>query len=129
MNANASYRDEQRIDHMLKAVESLIRNSEGVCREMLYTEDNITKVLMYDLIVLGEAANNISKEFAATHSEVEWEDIAGLRHKLVHDYAGVNYDILWNVINRDIPVLAQKIRSIHDSLPKEVLDPKVSQFS
>ena len=128
MSGAADYRDEQRIDHMLKALEALVRNSVGVDRDMLYTEDNVTKVLMYDLIVLGEAANNISEAFAKQHPEVEWADIAGLRHKLVHDYAGVNYDTLWNVVSKDIPALLPKIKAIHDTLPHETLDEGVSKF-
>ena len=128
MSAAADYRDEQRIDHMLKALEALVKNSVGVNRDMLYTEDNVTKVLMYDLIVLGEAANNISEAFAKQHPEVEWADIAGLRHKLVHDYAGVCYDTLWNVVSKDIPALLPKIKAIHDALPHETLDEGVSRF-
>ena len=128
MSGIADYRDEQRIDHMLNALEALVRNSKGVNREILYTEDNVTKVLMYDLIVLGEAANNITAAFAKSHPEVEWSDIAGLRHKLVHDYAGVNFDILWNVVSKDIPALLPKIRAIHDALPHETLDKGVSEF-
>ena len=128
MSGTADYRDEQRIDHMLKALEALVKNSVGVNRDMLYTEDNVTKVLMYDLIVLGEAANNISEAFAKQHPEVEWADIAGLRHKLVHDYAGVNYDTLWNVVSKDIPALLPKIKAIHDALPRETLDEGVSKF-
>ena len=128
MSSAADYRDEQRIDHMLKALEALVKNSVGVNRDMLYTEDNVTKVLMYDLIVLGEAANNISEAFAKQHPEVEWADIAGLRHKLVHDYAGVNYDTLWNVVSKDIPALLPKIKAIHDTLPHETLDEGVSKF-
>lgn len=128
MSSAADYRDEQRIDHMLKALEALVRNSVDVDRDMLYTEDNVTKVLMYDLIVLGEAANNISEAFSKQHPEVEWADIAGLRHKLVHDYAGVNYDTLWNVVSKDIPALLPKIKAIHDALPHETLDEGVSKF-
>lgn len=128
MSGAADYRDEQRIDHMLNALEALVRNSQGVNREMLYTEDNVTKVLMYDLIVLGEAANNISVAFAKAHPEIEWADVAGLRHKLVHDYAGVNFDILWNVVSKDIPALLLKIKAIHNALPHETLDKGVTAF-
>ena len=128
MSGAADYRDEQRIDHMLNALEALVRNSQGVNREMLYTEDNVTKVLMYDLIVLGEAANNISVAFAKAHPEIEWADVAGLRHKLVHDYAGVNFDILWNVVSKDIPALLLKIKAIHNALPHETLDKGVAAF-
>ena len=125
---SASYRDEQRVDHMLTALTALVKNSAGVTRDMLYVEDNVTKVLIYDLIVLGEAANNISDGFAKSHPEVEWADIAGLRHKLVHDYAGINFDTLWNVVSKDIPVLLPKIKAIHDSLPQASLDEDVAKF-
>lgn len=125
---SASYRDEQRVDHMLTALTALVKNSAGVTRDMLYVEDNVTKVLIYDLIVLGEAANNLSDGFAKSHPEVEWADIAGLRHKLVHDYAGINFDTLWNVVSKDIPVLLPKIKAIHDTLPQASLDEDVAKF-
>ena len=125
---SASYRDEQRVDHMLTALTALVKNSAGVTRDMLYVEDNVTKVLIYDLIVLGEAANNISDGFAKSHPEVEWADIAGLRHKLVHDYAGINFDTLWNVVSKDIPMLLPKIKAIHDTLPQASLDEDVAKF-
>lgn len=127
MKSGAAYKDEQRIDHMLRALDSLTKNSKSITKDVLYTEDNITKSLMYDLIVLGEAANNISDEFAKAHPEVEWAEIAGLRHKLVHDYAGVNYSTLWNVLIRDIPAIIPKIRAIHDQLP-HVSPDDVSKF-
>lgn len=125
---SASYRDEQRVDHMLTALTALVKNSAGVTRDMLYVEDNVTKVLIYDLIVLGEAANNLSDGFAKSHPEVEWADIAGLRHKLVHDYAGINFDTLWNVVSKDIPVLLPKIKAIRDTLPQASLDEDVAKF-
>ena len=127
-NSCDRYRDEQRIDHMLAALEAIVRNSIGVTRDALFVEDNITKVLMYDLIVLGEAANRISEAFASAHPEIEWSEIAALRHKLVHDYAGVDYGILWEVVSKDVPLLLPKIKAIHSTLPTVVLDPKVGEL-
>ena len=50
MSASTNYRDEQRIDHMMKALEALVDNSKGITLDVLYTEDNVTKLLMYDLV-------------------------------------------------------------------------------
>lgn len=128
MSGKADYRDEQRIDHMLNALESLVKNANGAKREMLELCDNTTKALIYDLIVLGEAANNISDGFAKLHQEIEWADIAGLRHKHVHDYAGIDFDTLWNVVRNDIPALLPKIKAIHKTLSTATLDQGVSEF-
>ena len=45
-------------------------------------------------MVLGEAANNITCEFAAKNPEVDWKGLAGVRHKIVHDYADIDYDTI-----------------------------------
>ena len=59
------------------------------------------RAILYNLTLLGEAANNVSREFAAAHPEVDFKDMAGLRHKLVHDYANIDLSVIWKVLQSD----------------------------
>ena len=116
-NAGAKYRDEQRVDHMVTAIESVVAAAAGMTRDRLMFDDEKTKSILFDLIVLGEAANNISREYAEEHLEIPWADIAGFRHKLVHDYCGIDYEIVWEVIANQLPPLLPKMKELAASLP------------
>jgi uncharacterized protein with HEPN domain len=62
--------------------------------------------------IIGEASKNLSKEFRAKHSEVEWKKIIGMRNYIAHNYAGTNYFLLYNVVKKDIPQLKINIERI-----------------
>jgi uncharacterized protein with HEPN domain len=68
-----------------------------------------------NIAILGEAAKNLSAEFKRHHKNIEWKAIAGMRDKLVHDYFGVNWDILWDVVRTKLPDLKAKLKA----LPKQ----------
>jgi len=128
-DSGAKYRDDQRVEHMVKAIESVIAAAQGLTRDQLMFDDQVTKAILFDLIVLGEAANNISREYAERHPEIPWADIAGLRHKLVHDYSGVDYKIVWEVIVSKLPPLLPKLKELETaSEPAAPLPDNISDF-
>ena len=61
---------------------------------------------------IGEQAYRITDEFKEQHSEIEWNMIAGLRHRLVHDYDGTNWNIIVEVVFDELPLLVEKIEKI-----------------
>ena len=61
---------------------------------------------------IGEHAYNISDEFKQTHPEIEWNMIAGLRHWLVHDYDGTNWNIIADVVLDEIPKLIEQVKAL-----------------
>ena len=62
--------------------------------------------------IIGEAANNLSKEFQKRFSEVEWNLVIGMRHKIIHDYFDVDPNLVKSTVEEDIPVLKKQIRKI-----------------
>ena len=122
-SGSANYRDEDRLLHMMRTVERIKSKMEGLERSMMREGDDCTELIIYNLQVLGEAANNISDAFCAEHPEIDFAGWAGLRHRLVHDYANIDLDIVWNAISYDLPILDELLKPIVELLPKEPLLP------
>ncbi|MEN9952396.1 MAG: hypothetical protein RLZZ520_664 [Bacteroidota bacterium] len=62
--------------------------------------------------IIGEAANNISEETKEKFSEIQWRQITGLRHVLVHEYFGIDSRLIWQIIVNDIPTLKLQIKEV-----------------
>ena len=115
----ANYRDEDRLVHMMRAVERIKTKMKGLERSMMSEGDDCTELIIYNLQVLGEAANNVSDACCAEYPEIDFAGWAGLRHRLVHDYANIDLDIVWNAICHDLPILDELLRPIVESFPEE----------
>jgi uncharacterized protein with HEPN domain len=68
--------------------------------------------VLYQISILGEAIKRISPEFQQQHPEIPYGKIIGMRNKLVHDYDGINIDLVWTVINTNIPELINFLEKI-----------------
>lgn len=64
------------------------------------------------LEIIGEASKKISPDIKQTYYNIPWKEIAGMRDKLIHDYIGVDVDVVWKTIKKDIPALEKLIREI-----------------
>ena len=62
--------------------------------------------------IIGEAANHISDETKEKFSEIQWRQITGLRHVLVHEYFGIDSRLIWQIIVDDIPLLKIRIKEV-----------------
>ena len=122
-SGGANYRDEDRLVHMMRTIERIKSKKDGLERSMMCEGDDCTELIIYNLQVLGEAANNISDAFCAEHPEIDFAGWAGLRHRRVHDYANIDLDIVWNAISYDLPILDELLKPIVELLPKEPLLP------
>ena len=114
---DGGYRDETRIVHMLQALERIEQETRETSRDKLFFDDRLTRAIILDFIVLGEAANNVTEAYCAVHPEVPWADIAGFRHKLVHDYSGIDFGILWDTKTNAVPALLTMFRKLVAALP------------
>ncbi|MEA2013579.1 MAG: HepT-like ribonuclease domain-containing protein [Verrucomicrobiota bacterium] len=67
---------------------------------------------MRNIEILGEATKLLSKKIREQNPEILWKNIAGTRDKLIHNYFGVNVDIVWNILKEDLPKLKIKIGNV-----------------
>ncbi len=80
-------------------------------RADLKTQDAVAHALQ----IIGEAAWKVSDETKLRHTDIEWEKIAGLRHRLVHEYGAIRLDTVWTVVEVHVPEL---IRLVEPLVPK-----------
>ena len=78
-------------------------------REAFEDDELIQNWILHHLQVIGEAARAISEELKDEHDEMPWQQIVGMRHILVHRYFEVDIDLIWSVVEDDVPVLKQQI--------------------
>lgn len=74
--------------------------------------DRLTSAVCRSLEIIGEASNKIDPDFKAKYSFVPWRDMIDIRKKVIHHYFGIDYDIIWDTINTNIPQLKEGIEVI-----------------
>ena len=87
------------------------------------------ELILYHLVLLGEADNNVSDSYCDSHPNVDFRDMAGLRHKLVHDYANIDLGRIWTILQTDFPVWKESIEKLVATIkPIKTLPANVADF-
>ena len=94
-----------------------VDKTRDLSRASYDADENLRFALIHLVQVIGEAARHVSREFAASHAEIPWENIIGMRHKVVHDYLGVDEDIVWQVVTEDLPNLVEALEPLVPPAP------------
>ncbi len=85
---------------------------DGFTKEQLLDDETLKRAVVRSLEIIGEATKKIPADIKLDWSEVQWKNIAGMRDKLIHDYFGINYSIVWDVVQNKIPGLTAAVRQI-----------------
>ncbi len=94
------------LDHALEAVAMVERKT----RADLDKDRQLNLALVRLLEIIGEAATRIPKEEQVLYSDIPWSEIVSLRNRLIHGYDTVDFDILWQIMNQDLPGLIKALR-------------------
>lgn len=78
-----------------------------------FAQDHKTQdAVIRNIEIMGEAVKGLSEEIKKNDSDIPWKSIAGTRDKLIHDYFGVNIDIVWNIVEKEMPKFLLEINNI-----------------
>lgn len=98
-------RDKQSLQDMWNAIQEILTFTQNMNYESLKADRRTQAAVLYEIIIIGEAANRLSAEFREAHSTIPWKDIIGMRNILAHQYDKVETEAVWDVIHQDIPEL------------------------
>jgi uncharacterized protein with HEPN domain len=102
----------EHLHHILDEAQYLISTSKGLNRDDCLMDETLKRAFVRSIEIIGEASKKVSPQLKERHNELEWRAIEGMRDRLVHDYLGVDYDIVWDVVLNKVPFLCKKVESI-----------------
>ena len=98
------------IKHILDCISNINDFVKDVSYSELKNNVMLQSAILYQFMVIGEAAGNISKEFQNNHQGIPWGEIIGMRNKLIHHYFGVDLEVVWETVYEDLPELERLIK-------------------
>jgi uncharacterized protein with HEPN domain len=109
--------DRVSLHQMLDHAEEVVALATGRVREHLDTDRQFQLSVLHLIQTVGEASRRISPEFRDSHTEVEWQEVAGMRSRIVHAYDAVDMNLVWDIIQMDLPVLIAQLRRLLQDIP------------
>lgn len=107
-----SFEPRDYLKHILAEADYLLGRSAGLTFDAFLADETVRRAFVRSLEIIGEAAKKVPEGFRASHPNVEWRAMAGMRDRLIHDYFGVDFELVWDVIRNRIPELREQIASI-----------------
>lgn len=105
--------------HIRDAIYRIEEYVQDVSREEFFNDQMRQDAVIRQLIIIGEAAGELSEQLRETYTSIPWADVYGMRNKLVHDYFGVDLDAVWDTVRRDFHPLLQAVEDAIRDLEDE----------
>lgn len=98
--------------HILDETEYLILTSKNLTKDTFLEDETLKRAFCRSLEIIGEAVKQLPDSFREQYPAIEWRKIAGMRDRLIHNYFGVDYDIVWDAVVTEVPRLNTKVEEI-----------------
>ena len=107
------------LEDILESAQKIIRYTNELNYEAFLSDDRTVDAVVRNFEIIGEAANRLDQEFKNAHQNIEWNRIRGFRNRIVHDYFGIDYRIVWTIIESYLGDLINALERITDDLKED----------
>ena len=107
-----------RVLHILEAIKEIEKYLEGVSYVEFLSNSEKRFATIKQIEIIGEACNSLTTDFKDAHSEIAWRPIRGFRNISIHEYFSVNFHLVWEIAQNDLPVLKQQFQETLSDLPE-----------
>lgn len=102
------------IKHIRDEVSFILSNTKEISQNDFVNDEVLSRAILRSIEIIGKACKKLPTEFRTKYPKIDWKEMAGTRDKLIHDYFGVDYDIVWDIIKNELPELQTEIQHIID---------------
>ena len=107
------------LEDIRDAAQKIISYTIGMSFDDFMKDDKTIDAVVRNFEIMGEAGNRVPEDFKSEHPEIEWRRIIGFRNRIIHEYFGINYKIVWKIKEENVPELADFIQQAIDDLMKK----------
>ena len=100
---------------MLDSALKIRHYTKGLEYESFIADDKTIDAVIRNFEIIWEAANRIDSDYKTSFPEVEWKRLRGFRNRIIHDYFGIDYEIVWNIFKEDIDILIEQLEILVNS--------------
>ena len=108
----------QFLQEMIHSCDKTLLYTAGLDKERFQASEPVYDATLWNIALIGEAANHIPADVQDLESEIPWRSVIGARNYLIHNYFGIDEDTLWDIITVDIPALLPHLRTLLESSEK-----------
>ena len=111
-----SHYPEDYLGHIVLEADFILRESQSLGKDDFLQNEILKRAIVRSLEIIGEATKHLPDDFRQQYPQIPWKRMAGMRDKLIHDYMGVDYEVVWNVVTHQIPDLRQQLERLLQDL-------------
>lgn len=100
------------VGHILESIDHILIYSKDVTKQQFKRDDQLQDSVIRRIEIIGEATKNLPIAFRKKHHHIPWKKLAGMRDMVIHEYFGIDLNIVWDTIKRDLPKLQEELEII-----------------
>jgi len=100
------------LDDILHSADKILRYTGGITFESFIEDERTLDAVIRNFEIIGEASARLPEQVREQHHSVDWHRMRGFRNRIVHDYMGIDYAIVWNIITEFLPELIKQVSEV-----------------